>query len=581
MMKDFKKVISFAKPYRWQIIFAMTMLALVVAADLALPRLIQKLIDEGVAVGNLTVVWRQSAIIVGISFLAAIFSFLNTVFSVRSSYFFGRDLRLALFKKAQKLSFANFDNWDLSKILVRLTADVESLQQTLRMTMRIILRSPLMVVGSSIMLLGTSLELSLIVLFLLPVLGILIGVFLFKVRPLFRQVQKKLEALNRVLVENLNGARVVKAFGGEKREISRFFLANQDFARQNIQVMQIFAILAPTLLLVINFGGMAVVWLGGQKVIAGVFSSGQLVAFLNYLFLTIFPLVMLGMVIARLAAARVSAQRVGEIFSLSPQVKEKRNALTLGKIKGEIIFDEVEFRYQKGAPAVLRQVNLKIKPGERVAILGATGAGKSTLIYLIPRFYDPTAGRVLIDGVNLRRASLPSLRSQIGVCFQQPLLFSGTVEDNIKYGSKDISDERMIEAAKIAQIHHFIMNLPQGYQTPVLQGGANFSGGQKQRLALARALALRPKILLLDDATSALDAQTEIKVQQNLRKLAQRKESTILMVAQRVSSVLSFDRIVILDSGVISAVGTHQELLEKSQIYQEIYQSQLGESLLL
>jgi len=301
------------------------------------------------------------------------------------------------------------------------------------------------------------------------------------------------------------------------------------------------------------------------------------VAFLNYLFLTIFPLVMLGMVIARLAAARVSAQRVGEIFSLSPQVKEKKNVLTFEKIKGEIIFDKVEFRYQKEAPTVLRQINLKIKPGERVAILGATGAGKSTLIYLVPRFYDPTAGRVLIDGVDLRRVSLSSLRSQIGVCFQQPLLFSGTVEENIKYGSKDISDEAMIKAAKIAQIHRFIMNLPQGYQTPVLQGGANFSGGQKQRLALARALALRPKILLLDDATSALDAQTEVKVQENLKKLAQKKESTILMVAQRVSSVLSFDRIVILDNGVISAVGSHRELLKKSSLYREIYQSQLGE----
>jgi len=576
-MKDFKKVISFAKPYRGQIILAMVMLALVVAADLALPRLIQKLIDEGVAAGNLSLVWRQAAIIIGISLLAAVFSFLNTVFSVRSSYLFGRDLRLALFKKVQKLSFANFDNWDLSKILVRLTADVETLQQALRMTMRIILRSPLMVLGSGFMLLGTNLELSLIVLFLLPILGILIGIFLFKVRPLFRQIQKKLEALNQVLVENLNGVRVVKAFGGEKREINRFFLANQDFARQNIQVMQILAILAPTLLLVINFGGAAVVWFGGQKVVAGVFSAGQLVAFLNYLFLTIFPLVMLGMVIARLAAARVSAQRVGEIFSLSPQVKEKKNVLTFEKIKGEIIFDKVEFRYQKEAPTVLRQINLKIKPGERVAILGATGAGKSTLIYLVPRFYDPTAGRVLIDGVDLRRVSLSSLRSQIGVCFQQPLLFSGTVEENIKYGSKDISDEAMIKAAKIAQIHRFIMNLPQGYQTPVLQGGANFSGGQKQRLALARALALRPKILLLDDATSALDAQTEVKVQENLKKLAQKKESTILMVAQRVSSVLSFDRIVILDNGVISAVGSHRELLKKSSLYREIYQSQLGE----
>lgn len=576
-MKDFKKVISFARPYRGQIILAMVMLALVVAADLALPRLIQKLIDEGVAVGNLAVVWRQAAIIIGISFLAALFSFLNTIFSVRSSYLFGRDLRLALFKKVQKLSFANFDNWDLSKILVRLTADVETLQQALRMTMRIILRSPLMVLGSGFMLLGTSLELSLIVLFLLPILGILIGIFLFKVRPLFRQIQKKLEALNQVLAENLNGVRVVKAFGGEKREINRFFLANQDFARQNIRVMQILAILAPTLLLVINFGGTAVVWFGGQKVVAGVFSAGQLVAFLNYLFLTIFPLVMLGMVIARLAAARVSAQRVGEIFSLSPQVKGKKNALNFKKIRGEIIFDKVEFRYQKEAPPVLRQINLKINPGERVAILGATGAGKSTLIYLVPRFYDPTAGRVLIDGIDLRRILLSSLRSQIGVCFQQPLLFSGTVEENIKYGSKDISDEAMIKAAKIAQIHRFIMNLPQGYQTPVLQGGANFSGGQKQRLALARALALRPKILLLDDATSALDAQTEVKVQENLKKLAQKKESTILMVAQRVSSVLSFDRIIILDNGTISAVGNHRELLKKSSLYREIYQSQLGE----
>ena len=576
-MKDFKKVISFAKPYRGQIILAMVMLALVVAADLAMPRLIQKLIDEGVAAGNLSLVWRQAAIIIGISLLAAVFSLVNTVFSVRSSYLFGRDLRLALFKKVQKLSFANFDNWDLSKILVRLTADVETLQQALRMTMRIILRSPLMVLGSGFMLLGTSLELSLIVLFLLPILGILIGIFLFKVRPLFRQIQKKLEALNQVLAENLNGVRVVKAFGGEKREINRFFLANQDFARQNIRVMQILAILAPTLLLVINFGGAAVVWFGGQKVVAGVFSAGQLVAFLNYLFLTIFPLVMLGMVIARLAAARVSAQRVGEIFSLSPQVKEKKNVLTFEKIKGEIIFDKVEFRYQKEAPTVLRQINLKIKPGERVAILGATGAGKSTLVYLVPRFYDPTAGRVLIDGVDLRQVSLSSLRSQIGVCFQQPLLFSGTVEENIKYGSKDISDEAMIKAAKIAQIHRFIMNLPQGYQTPVLQGGANFSGGQKQRLALARALALRPKILLLDDATSALDAQTEVKVQENLKKLAQKKGSTILMVAQRVSSVLSFDRIVILDNGVICAVGSHRELLKKSSLYREIYQSQLGE----
>ena len=576
-MKSLRRVISFFRPYKTHAILAMVLLVGVVVADLAIPRLTQRVIDEGVARQDMGVIVTTSLLMLGAAILSALFAIGNTLFSVRVAMGVSADLRSALVRKVQSFSFGNLDRIQTGQLLVRATSDVNMVQMIAQMSLRILTRAPLWMIGSMVMLFVTSTQLALLMLALLPVIGCIIGVFLVKAGPLFLSIQRRLDWLNQVLQENLAGVRVVKAFARVDHENARFDRANSDLMVENIRVMQLVAALIPTMLLLVNLAVVGVIWFGGNQAVAGDFKVGEIMASINYMSFSLFPLMMLGGMIGPLSAADASAGRIWEVLDSAPAVQDRPQAQRLAAVTGRVAFENVCFSYD-GADcrdAVLKDVDLVAEPGQEVAILGATGSGKSSLVHLIPRFYDVTEGRVTLDGVDVRDIPLDTLRAQVGIALQEAVLFSGTIRDNIRYGRPDAREEEVIAAATAAQAHDFISAFPDGYDTVVGQRGVNLSGGQKQRIAIARALLVQPRVLILDDSTSAVDVETEAEIQAALDVLMVGRTSFV--IAQRISTVLNADKIVILDQGRIVGEGTHAELMESSSIYQEIYQSQLGD----
>lgn len=569
------KVLKFLKPYTRDAILAMVLLALGVGADLSIPRFIQILIDQGVIGNNMTIIFQTSLTMIGASILSALLAIVNTVFSVRVSQSFAADVRQAVYHKIQSFSFGNLDGFQTGRLLVRLTSDVNQLQIMVLLSLRMLVRAPLLLIGSIGFMIATNQQLALTVLLLLPITLILIIIFIRIAQPIFMVVQKKLETLNQILQENLSGIRVVKAFVRREYENTRFNEANTDLMSQSFKVSRLISVLFPVMILVMNLSTVAVIYFGGLQAIEGSLTVGEIMAFINYLMSTMFPLLMLSMMAGQISAANASAERVMEIIDSTSKVQDEPNALTMTAIKGRVAFEDVSFSYNgDGAEPVLQNINLVAEPGQTIAILGATGSGKTSLINLIPRFYDVLKGRVTIDDVDVRKVTQDSLRSQIGISLQEILLFSGTIRDNIKYGKADATEEEVIAAAKIVQAHEFIMSLPDGYDALIGQRGVNLSGGQKQRLAIARALLVNPRILILDDSTRFVDVETEAKIHEAMEALI--KDRTSFIVAQRVSTVLNADKIVVLNRGTIVAEGTHSELMQTSPIYQEIYDSQLG-----
>jgi ATP-binding cassette subfamily B protein len=486
-------------------------------------------------------------------------------------------VRLALFKKIQALSFSDLDQLRTGQLLVRLTSDTAAVQRYFQINLRIGTRAPMLMIGSIILMFSTSFNLALVLLPLLLVTSVIIVLFVMRTEPLYRVVQQKLDVLNTVLQENVAGSRLIKAFVRGDSQAKRFLTSNTDFASNSIHVMQFMALMMPILTMCVNIGMVVVIWWGGWYVAEGDMTVGQIVAFTNYLLTTMTPLVMMTMLSNTWASGVASAKRVNEVLDVDPAIKPHAEAHTLvAPIKGQIIFENVRFFYNPNLPdPVLDDIDLVIEPGQTVAILGATGAGKSTLINLVPRFYDVTSGRVLIDGMDVRHIDHGSLMRQIAIVPQETILFSGSVRDNIRYGAPHADETEVVAAAQAAQAHDFIINLPNGYDTHIEERGVNLSGGQKQRIAIARALLTKPRILILDDSTSAVDVETETKIQQALDEMG--TAHTTLVVAQRISTVLNADSIAVLDHGRIVAQGTHRELMQRSPIYQEIYASQLGD----
>ncbi len=575
-MNDLRRVLRFISPYKKEVAFGTVFLGLVVFADLSIPGLIQVLIDNGVANQDMNVILRTSLLMIGASILSATLSIANTFYSVRASRGFEADLREALFKKVQTFSFGNLDDLNTGQLLTRLTSDLTMVQMIISMGVRMFIRAPLMFLGSFGIMFATNPNLATVILALLPVTFVLVTLFIRKVRPLFTQVQERLDYLNQVLQENLSGIRVVKSFVRSDYENSRFEKANSELYGTSLKMNQYTSIFFPIVMALMNLGTVAIIYYGGLQVSVGTTSVGQIMAFTNYLFSTMFPVLMISMMAGQISAASASASRIMEVLDAVPEVQDSPEAIQLDEIQGRVVFENVTFSYRDdGGDPVLTDISFIAEPGEKVALLGQTGSGKSSLINLIPRFYDANVGRVTIDGFDVKDIKISKLRSHIGISLQEVILFSGTIKDNIRYGSPDATEGEVIEAAKMAQAHEFITAFPEGYDTLVGQRGVNLSGGQKQRVAIARALLVKPKILILDDSTSAVDVETEAEIEKALETLMD--DTTSFIIAQRISTVLKADKILVLDNGRIVAEGNHDELMETSPLYQEIYDSQLGE----
>ncbi len=574
-MHSIMRLRRFLNPYRWTIVLALIMLAIGAAADLAIPRLTQTVIDQGIPSKDVAYILRLSLAGLGITVVSVVMQIGNALMAVRVAQRSAADLRRDAFTHVQSLSFANLDRFPTGKLMIRLTSDVTAIMQLILMTLRMFVRAPLMFLGSVVLLVLTDRELALIIFVLLPVMGVILALFATRTQPMFLAVQRKLDRLNTVLQENLAGVRVVKAFVREGYEAERFATANTDLMQQAIRVGLLLSVVMPLLNFFINLGTVAIVWVGGLQAIGGRLSVGQIVAFNNYLMSTMFPLINLGMMVGFISSADASAQRIFEVLDEVPAVQDPPQPEPLPRTCGRVELQDVYFSYDgDGQEPVLRGVNLLAEPGQTVAILGATGSGKSTIVNLVPRFYDATRGRVTLDGVEVGDLSLHDLRDQVGMVLQESVLFTGTVRENIAYGRPDASDEDVVAAARAAQAHDFIVGFPDGYNTLIGQRGVNLSGGQKQRIAIARALLIKPRVLILDDSTSSVDVETESRIQQALEETA--GDCTRLIIAQRISSVMDADRIAVLERGEVAAFGTHEELMESSPLYRDIYRSQLG-----
>lgn len=505
--------------------------------------------------------------------LRGLFAFLQTFWAEKNSQSVAYDLRNDLYAKVQNLSFSYHDRNSTGQLMVRATDDVEKVRLFIGQGLLQLVGALLLLGGTLTILFTTNTRLALVALWILPVALALFMIFGIVSRPLFAKVQLKLSFLNTTLQENLAGIKVVQAFTRELSQQVKFKRQADDLMKQQITIVRLFTFLFPLTFLIANLGQASVLYAGGLQIIRGTLTIGQWQEFSLYLIYLFLPVAQFGFIIAQFGQASASATRIFEILDAENEVINKPNAISLPPVQGHIRFQDVTFRYFKGAEPVLKNVSFEARPGDTVALLGATGSGKSTIINLLPRFYDPSEGSITIDGYDLRNLKLDSLRSQIGIVLQETTLFSGTIRENIAFGRPDASLEQVIAAARAAAAHDFILSFPDGYDTYVGERGATLSGGQKQRLAIARALLVRPRVLILDDSTSSVDMATEAQIQVALEGLMQGRTSFV--IAQRISTVMNADLILVLDKGHIVAIGSHAELLETSEIYAEIYSSQL------
>lgn len=580
-MRATRRLASFLRPYwRWAVLAPLFMV-LEVAMDLLQPWLIQRIIDDGVLRSDMRVVLTTTAWMAVVAVVGLLGGMACTVFAILAGQHFGADLRGTLFRKVQSFSFGNLDRLETGGLITRLTNDVTQLQELVMLMLRIMVRVPLLLVGSLIMGILTSPQLAVLFVVLIPFVLLVLVVIIRQSFPLFGEVQRRLDALTTVLQENLAGTRVVKAFARAAHEIERFSRANNSLTEQNLKAVRVTTVTMPFMLLALNVGVVAALWIGGVRVSEGSLEIGQLVAFINYLMQTLMALMATSMLIMRVARAEASAQRVEEVLDQVPEIVNRPAALTQFAPRGRLAFENVSFSYDaEGNDPVLRDISFVVEPGQTLAILGATGAGKSSLVNLIPRFYDVSDGRITIDGVDVRAIDEQVLHRAVGVALQETVLFSGTIRDNIRYGRPEASDDEVIAAARVAQAHEFISSFPDGYDSIVGQRGVNLSGGQRQRIAIARAL-LHPEgsrraVLVLDDSTSAVDVETEARIQAAFAAPGSpQAQQTRVVVAQRISSVLGADNILVLDDGRIAAQGTHAELVASSPIYREIFASQM------
>jgi ATP-binding cassette, subfamily B, multidrug efflux pump len=571
---------KYIKKYWKSFSLAVLFLTFEAISDLMMPTIMAKIIDVGVAGRDIDYVFKMGGLMLLITLLGAIAASTRSIIASNVSQSFGAELRSDLYKKIQTLSFKNIDRFERASLITRLTNDVTQVQVFANGLMRIFVKSPLLAIGGLIMATRLNLHLSVVLIVVVPIVAIFIILNLRLGFPMFSKVQKALDRVNSVMREYLSGVRVVKAFNRFDVEVNKFEKTNDEFKKQSIAATRLMAVFSPAIMLTVNLGIVAVLWIGGFGVTNGNVQVGHIIAFINYMTQILFSLMMISMVFNMFVRAKTSAVRISEVFAQEDDLSWKDEMSEDPVEQGKIEFDHVFFSYEgtSGEP-VLKDINLTIVPGETVGIIGSTGSGKSTLVGLIPRFYDVSAGSIKVDGEDIHLVDPKRLREKIAFVPQKNILFTGSVEENIKWGKEDASMEEVEKAAEIAGAHDFIASSPEGYQTRIGQGGVNFSGGQKQRISIARALIKNPKILILDDSTSAVDVTTEAGIKAGLKKYA--KGLTCLLIAQRITSIIDADKIVVMDQGEIAGIGKHEELLRDCKVYQEIYQSQVGKEVAL
>ena len=544
--------------------------------DLLQPTFLSQIIDVGVANGDLHYVLTIGFKMIIVAIVGAIGGMLCSTFAAVAAMSLGERLRQGLFNKIQELSFLEIDKLKTSSLITHLTNDITQIQQMFLMSLKIAVRAPLLAIGGIFMAVRLSTKLSTVFLISIPLIVVGIVIILKKSLPLFTTVQGKIDNVNTVMRENILGIRVIKSFTLEGNENKRFNEVNDDLKESSIKSQNMNMILWPFASLIMNLSVVAILWFGGNLVNTGGLEIGKIMAFINYLTQIMFSTIMVINIMMNISRAKASADRVNKVFNTESSIVEADNAKDVNEF--DIEFKNVSFRYNKNSENVLENISFKAKEGETIGIIGSTGCGKSSLVSLIPRLYDVTEGEILIGGVNIKDIKLNTLRDKIGVVLQESILFSGTIEDNLKFGNKNATTEMMEESAINAQAFEFISTKEDGYQSKVEQRGKNLSGGQKQRLSIARTLIKNPKILIMDDSSSALDMATEAKLQNAIK--TNMTDSTVFIIAQRISGVMDADKIIVMDEGQIVDIGTHEELLQSSEIYRSIAVSQLGEEVL-
>ena len=590
------KLLKNLKPYTLLIIGVIGFVFLQSLSELYLPTLMSDIVDIGVVKGDINYIIRTGGWMILFAVLAMISSVLGSYLAAKVATGFGRDLRTKVFTKVESFSLEEFDEKGTASLIIRTTNDITQIQRLVLTMLRMFLRAPLIFIGGIIMAVSKDAKLSLVFMVILPILSIIIFFVAKKSMSLFKSMQIKLDKLNLVLREYLTGIRVIRAFDREVYEKKKFHKANLNLTETAIKVNKLMAILMPLMILILNLTIVAIIWFGSIRIESGGMQVGDLMAFIQYASRIMFSLIMVSMIFIMLPRAAVSANRINEVLEVKPKIKDpiilKDNKLEVEKNglksesyrsekdkRGYLEFDKVSFCYQGAEEPVLKNISFRANPGELTAIIGSTGSGKSTLINLIPRFYDVTSGRILTDGVDIRELTQEKLRAKIGLVPQKAVLFTGTIAENISFGNNNLSRDEIIRAAEIAQAAEFISTMKQGYDSPIAQGGTNLSGGQKQRLAIARALAKHPEIYIFDDSFSALDFKTEAKLRVAIKK--EIKNATALVIAQRVTTVMDADQIIVLDEGKIVGIGKHQELIKTCKVYREIVASQLSEEELI
>lgn len=566
-----KKLIRFLKPYWIFAVLAPLVMVGEVLADLAQPKLMRKIVDDGILGNSFPTIIQTGLLMLGIVAVGGICGMACTAFSVKASQSFGNDLRREAFSRVMGLSLQQTDKFTTGSLVTRLTNDISATENFISMALRMFVRTIISFIGGIVMMLTLDVSFGVVLVCVLPIELVLMVIMIKKANPMFLKVQKKLDKVNSVVQENISGARAVKSFVRENYEIKRFDKANDELCGTNYSVAKLMALINPLMMIFMNVSVVAVVLIGGYQVEARQIQIGSVMAAITYITQILMSLLGVGMIFQQISRASASANRVAEILDEYPAVVGGEKVLDA--VNGDLVFDNVSFSYPgaKGEP-VLEGINLRIKKGETVAILGATGSGKTSLINLIPRFYMPTAGKITIDGTDISEYTLESLRSRVGCVLQKSELFSGTIADNIRWGNEKATFDDVVEASKIAQADEFIRTLNDGYDTVVSEKGASLSGGQKQRISIARALVKHPDILIFDDSTSALDLGTEARLQAALKEKL--KGMTVIVIAQRVISVRGADKIAVLDNGKIAAYGKHDELMKTSELYRDIYASQ-------